>query len=158
MDFRGVIRLEIPVVGNGRVTIFGTTAGPRVKPPKNRCKMAEVFTKITYDTVPQALSYLIEKVEKLESLLETTTPTAPVEKQAVWMTMAEFREFHPEHPAPTTVYGWVRNGLIPHYKKGKKLFFKRSEIEAWLNDGRQKTDAEYEAEATDYINRRRTAK
>lgn len=120
--------------------------------------MADVFSKITYDTVPQALSYLIGKVEKLESLLETTTSTAPVEKQPVWMTMAEFRAFHPEHPAPTTVYGWVRNGLIPHYKKGKKLFFKRSEIEAWLNDGRQKTDSEYESEATDYINRRRTAR
>ncbi len=120
--------------------------------------MADVFKQITYDTVPQALSYLIGKVEKLESLLETTTPTSPVEKQPVWMTMAEFRAFHPEHPAPTTVYGWVRNGLIPHYKKGKKLFFKRSEIEAWLDDGRQKTDSELEAEATDYINRRRTAR
>lgn len=120
--------------------------------------MADVFSKITYDTVPQALSYLIGKVEKLESLLETATPTAPAEKQPVWMTMEEFRAFHPEHPAPTTVYGWVRNGLIPHYKKGKKLFFKRSEIEAWLDDGRQKTDSEYEAEATDYINRRRTAR
>ena len=113
---------------------------------------------ISFNDVPEVLAYLVEKVDRLESLLSTTTSAAPAEKQAAWMTMAEFREFHPEHPAPTTVYGWVRNGLIPHYKKGKKLFFKRSEIEAWLNDGRQKTDAEYEAEATDYINRRRTGK
>lgn len=137
---------------------FPLLAHPKVWPPKNRCTMADVFKQITYDTVPQALSYLIGKVEKLESLLETSAPTSPVEKQPVWMTMAEFRAFHPEHPAPTTVYGWVRNGLIPHYKKGKKLFFKRSEIEAWLDDGRQKTDSELEAEATDYINRRRTAR
>ncbi len=120
--------------------------------------MADVFSKITYDTVPQALSYLIEKVDRLETLLETTTSAPAADNTPAWMTMAEFRQFHPEHPAPTTVYGWVRNGLIPHYKKGKKLFFKRSEIEAWLNDGRQKTDSEYEAEATDYINRRRTAR
>ncbi len=122
--------------------------------------MAERFNvnELSFNDMPAALAYLVDKIDRLETLLESTASTAPVEKQPVWMTMAEFRAFHPEHPAPTTVYGWVRNGLIPHYKKGKKLFFKRSEIEAWLNDGRQKTDSEYEAEATDYINRRRTAR
>ena len=121
-------------------------------------QMANVFENLSYNEVPQALAYLIQKVERLENLLEHPASADKAEKPATWMTMKEFREFHPEHPAPTTVYGWVRNGLIPHYKKGKKLFFKRSEIEAWLNDGRQKTDAEYEAEAADYINRRRTSK
>lgn len=113
---------------------------------------------ISFNDMPAALAYLIDKVDRLETLLETNNPAVPAEKPAAWMTMAEFREFHPEHPAPTTVYGWVRNGLIPHYKKGKKLFFKRSEIEAWLDEGRQKTDAEYEAEAADYINSRRMSK
>ena len=34
----------------------------------------------------------------------------------------------PLHPAAPTIYGWVREGLIPLYKQGKGLFFKKSEI------------------------------
>ena len=111
-----------------------------------------------FDDLPDVVATLADEIKSLRHIIDERLSVPQEEKKITWMTMKEFREFHPEHPAPTTVYGWVRNGLIPHYKKGKKLFFKRSEIEAWLNDGRQKTDAEYEAEAADYINRRRTSK
>ena len=116
------------------------------------------MSEITFNDLPDVVSTLVDEIKSLRQMIDSRLSSTQPEQQTTWMTMAEFREFHPEHPAPTTVYGWVRNGLIPHYKKGKKLFFKRSEIEAWLNDGRQKTDAEYEAEATDYMNRRRTGK
>jgi hypothetical protein len=35
------------------------------------------------------------------------------------MDMKRLREFHPEHPARSTIYGWVRAGVIPYYKTGK---------------------------------------
>ena len=112
---------------------------------------------MTFNDVPQALSLLLEKVTRLESLLETKTQ-APKAKQDEMMDLKGLQDFHPEHRAAATIYKWVRIGQIPYYKTGKKLIFKRSEIEAWINDGRQMTDAEIEAEAIDYINRRRTGK
>ena len=36
------------------------------------------------------------------------------------------------HPAAPTIYSWVRENQIPCYKKGKGLFFKKSEIDKWM--------------------------
>ena len=74
------------------------------------------------------------------------------------MDVKELQKFLPDHPAAPTVYGWIRNGLIPYYKKGKKLSFKRSEIEEWMNSGRQQTEVEIAAAAEDYVNRKRLGK
>ena len=37
------------------------------------------------------------------------------------------------------IYGLISKRELPYYKKGKRVYFKRSEIEAWLEDGRQET-------------------
>lgn len=43
---------------------------------------------------------------------------------------------------------------IPHFKQGKKLYFKRSELDEWLTELKITTHAEIEKEATDYIIRK----
>lgn len=115
-------------------------------------------TNVSYDTLPQAVSYLIEKVERLESLLENQPEPAASDNPNQRMNLKELQAYLPDHPAAPTVYGWVRNNLIPFYKKGKKLSFKKSEIDAWLDAGRNKTDEEIAEEANEYINRRRIGK
>jgi len=113
---------------------------------------------LTFNDVPRVMAYLVEKIDRLETLLESTSP-APVKTDAQkWLDIKELKEYLPDHPAPTTVYGWVRNNLIPYYKKGKKLAFKKSEIDEWLNASRQMTDEEAEAAALDYVNQRRIGK
>ena len=108
--------------------------------------------------MPKALAYLVDKIDRLETLLEKQQQTPASEPISKWMDIKELQVFLPDHPATPTVYGWIRNGLIPYYKKGKKLSFKRSEIEDWMNSGRQATDAEVAAAAEDYINRKRLGK
>jgi hypothetical protein len=44
---------------------------------------------------------------------------------------------------------------IPHIKCGRKLYFKKSEIDLWLSKGRIKTMTEIEAEAKDYLSKKR---
>jgi excisionase family DNA binding protein len=39
----------------------------------------------------------------------------------------------------STIYGLTSKRKIPHYKPGKKLLFKRSEILAWIDKSRQAT-------------------
>ena len=38
-----------------------------------------------------------------------------------------------------TIYTLVRKGLLPAYKKGKKLYFYEDELLAWIENGRRQT-------------------
>ena len=40
--------------------------------------------------------------------------------------------------AKPTIYTLVRKGLLPAYKKGKKLYFYEDELLAWIENGRRK--------------------
>ena len=44
--------------------------------------------------------------------------------------------------AQQTVYGFTSKQQIPFIKKGKKLYFRKSELEKWLLDGNVKRDLE----------------
>jgi len=68
-----------------------------------------------------------------------------------WFNVEELRRYHPDKPTKQTVYGWVSAGTIPVHKNGKKLRFLKSEIDAWLKQGRKKTMAEIAAEADQYL-------
>jgi hypothetical protein len=44
---------------------------------------------------------------------------------------------------------------IPHYKSGKRLYFKKSEIDEWVFSNRIKTNDDIEKEAMEYIRKNR---
>ncbi|WP_066835534.1 helix-turn-helix domain-containing protein [Rufibacter ruber] len=46
----------------------------------------------------------------------------------------------------STLYSYTSGRLIPHYKRGKRLVFKQSDLEQWLTDSKKKTISEIEAE------------
>lgn len=46
--------------------------------------------------------------------------------------------------AQQTLYGFTSNRTIPFIKKGKKLYFRKSDLEQWLTDGRKATVKELE--------------
>lgn len=48
-----------------------------------------------------------------------------------------------------TVYSYTSQGLIPFYKRAKKIYFKQSELKEWLERGRYKTQDEINKEASD---------
>ncbi|MDJ1503527.1 helix-turn-helix domain-containing protein [Xanthocytophaga agilis] len=53
--------------------------------------------------------------------------------------------------AKSTVYNLVSEGRLPHMKRGKKLYFSRTELENWIADGKQKTLQELEAEVEQHL-------
>lgn len=57
-----------------------------------------------------------------------------------------------------TIYGLVHKMEIPNCKRGKRLYFKRTEIDDWIGQSRRKTVAEIEQEATNYLLRNRKRK
>jgi excisionase family DNA binding protein len=53
--------------------------------------------------------------------------------------------------AKTTIYGMTHRNTIPHYKSGKKLYFKKKDIDEWIFSNRIKTKDDIEKEAMEYI-------
>lgn len=59
---------------------------------------------------------------------------------------------------PSHMYKLTSLDIIPHYKpNGKMIFFRRSELEAWLLRNRNTTKEEMQDEATTYLSTRRRA-
>lgn len=53
--------------------------------------------------------------------------------------------------AKGTIYIKTMRGLIPHYKRDKRVFFERDEIEAWLLENKRITTAEAAQQADKYL-------
>jgi len=53
--------------------------------------------------------------------------------------------------AKPTLYTLTSKNLIPFIKKGKKLYFKRSDLIEWLNSGKRCTRQEIEAGASSHF-------
>lgn len=49
-----------------------------------------------------------------------------------------------------TLYEKTSRKLIPHFKKGNKLYFHLSELQEWINQGKVKTFEEIENEAVTF--------
>ncbi|MBL7892215.1 MAG: helix-turn-helix domain-containing protein [Bacteroidia bacterium] len=55
------------------------------------------------------------------------------------------------HLKITTLYEKTSEKTIPHFKKGNKLYFNRSELEAWIRQGKVKTAEQTQSEAITYL-------
>lgn len=54
----------------------------------------------------------------------------------------------------TTLYEKTSTKTIPHFKKGNKLYFRRQELEEWIQKGKVKTVDDVQAEAITYTTRK----
>jgi excisionase family DNA binding protein len=59
--------------------------------------------------------------------------------------------------AVNTLYDKTQAKAIPHYKMGKRLYFRPSELLAWLRKGRVMTQDEIEAKAVTHVLTRQTS-
>jgi excisionase family DNA binding protein len=109
----------------------------------------EEITLTTYSK--KELKDLIKECIK-EALFENKT-TQPIAFNDKPMSIKEVSEFL--NVSVQTIYGYTHSSLIPHFKKGKKLYFLRSELNDWIKEGRRKTYWEIEKEANDYIYRKK---
>lgn len=89
--------------------------------------------KITHDNLPEAI---IELHRKVDLLLSQSHVSNPVDEDKL-LTIEQLIAYLPEHPARQTIYGKVNNRSIPYEKHGSRLYFRKSEIDSWLSNGRQ---------------------
>lgn len=105
---------------------------------------------LTFEQLPTAVYLLTKEVQELKRLLQNNQ----IQEPDRWFDLEEACIYIPEKPSKLTVYSWVHTGLIPVHKRGKKLYFLKSEIDLWLKQGRRKTYAETAAEADSYVKRK----
>ncbi|MDD6209826.1 MAG: helix-turn-helix domain-containing protein [Bacteroidales bacterium] len=88
---------------------------------------------ITFDKLPQAVTYLTEQVEELKQLVSGLEPPKHEKHRLIGIDEA-CRIIQKAKP---TVYTLVRKGLLPSCKKGKKLYFYEDELLEWIENGRR---------------------
>lgn len=119
---------------------------------------------ITFENLPSAIGLLLAKVEGLERRLDATS--APPPQQPDYVTLKEARSILRDSVTVGTIYNWKSQGRISANKVGRKLLFKRADIEAMLHKGYQPTAeeqrtaiaAEANAILVDAVSRKKTMK
>jgi len=90
-------------------------------------------SKLTFEELPQAVGVLDNKIDILLELMKTTGYSS----RDKLMKITELSEYLPEKPAKPTIYGWTTHRQIPFEKHGKALYFRKSKIDEWLDNGRR---------------------
>ncbi|QDK81562.1 helix-turn-helix domain-containing protein [Spirosoma sp. KCTC 42546] len=107
-------------------------------------------TPITFDQLPTAVYELGRKVDDLTGLLKAMT-SQQIPSPDRWFAIEELSEYLPGRPAVTTLYGKVQRREIPFSRNGKRLVFRQSEIDAWLQKDRVKTATELDSLAEQHL-------
>jgi excisionase family DNA binding protein len=97
-----------------------------------------------------SLDELADKIaEKLTSSQQELNTYKEKQEAKEYLSIEEASEVI--HLAKPTIYGLTHRSAIPHLKKGRKLWFKRSELLSWLDSGRIQTKEEIEEEAIAHL-------
>ena len=89
---------------------------------------------ITFDKLPQAVGYLTEQVERIHKIVAALQPQTTTDKHRI-VEIDEACKI--TRKAKPTIYTLARKGLIPAYKRGKKLYFYEDELVQWIESSRK---------------------
>lgn len=110
--------------------------------------------------IPESIMLIVKKadLEAYSQLLlnvndSKRTSTA---SQNEIMTIDEVASFL--HLARQTIYGLTSRRAIPFYKKNKQRYFKRSELLAWIEEGKKKTQVDFDDELANYLDKKKGGK
>lgn len=108
---------------------------------------------LTFDQLPTAVAMLTQEVSELKQLLLNKSEQQPTEHPEQLLTVQEAAGFL--NLTVPTIYSKVSKGELPVMKRSKRLYFSRTELLEYLKEGRKKSNAEIEAEASQYLNKKK---
>ncbi|QQL49883.1 helix-turn-helix domain-containing protein [Mucilaginibacter ginkgonis] len=99
---------------------------------------------LTFDQLPQAVGELLEKVSKIEDILNQDHAENKEPEGLFSITQAaKFLNL-----SISTIYGKVCRREIPVSKQGKRLYFNKTELLEWVKSGRKRTLVELATSTT----------
>lgn len=94
------------------------------------------------DQIPE-LARLIVKHLPIHSILANSNDES-IDSQRQIMSVDDLREFLPNRPSRSAIYGLTHRKKIPFHKPtGRHIYFLRSEIEEWVKQKHSRVPAEY---------------
>ena len=108
---------------------------------------------LSFDQLPEAVQKLSAKMDNVLTLLEERPPqpdqSAPQDEILTTKQAAEFL-----HITVQTLYSYVSQKKVASCKRGKHLYFVKSDLIDFVKAGRQKTVSEIETEADNNLIKR----
>ncbi len=101
-------------------------------------------SKVSFDSLPDLVSSLINEIDSLKTIVKEALGMKSAEPDNRLVGIDEACEIL--RRKKSTVYHMVREGKLPHYKVGKMLEFRPSELIAW-----QEQHASESTKSTDEI-------
>jgi excisionase family DNA binding protein len=106
---------------------------------------------LTLENLPKAVANLTETVSEIKRmLLEKSNEQPEADHLLTIQQAAELITL-----SVPTIYGLVHKATIPVMKRGKRLYFSKQELIAWVKAGRKKTLSEISAESHTYLRKKK---
>lgn len=103
---------------------------------------------LTLEQLPKAVTYLSQQLNEIKALLQSQA-IEPRKDSDETLTIKEASVL--VKLSVPTIYGLVSESKIPVSKRGKRLYFSKQELIAWIREGRKKTVSEVIAEADEFL-------
>ena len=92
------------------------------------------FKEFIKGTIQEALSE--QAISSIQKKTFQSHEYLPIEDATVYLNLPK-----------NTLYGYCHNNVIPFYKRGKRSYFLKSDLDNWLASGRKKSAKEIETDA-----------
>ncbi|GLB49841.1 DNA-binding protein [Neptunitalea sp. Y10] len=110
---------------------------------------------LSFDQLPKAVTMLTKEVSELKSLLLAKKAQTEPKQTETWFDLNDLVKYDPEKRTKPTWYSKISRNEVPYYKRGKKVYFLKSEIDEWLKTGKRKTNTEIEQEAQEFLSNKK---
>jgi excisionase family DNA binding protein len=92
---------------------------------------------------------ILERLDRIEKAIENFIANGPLASANDPMDIKALSAYI--KTSPSAIYKFTSEGSIPHYKNGKRLYFKKEEINDWIFTTKRSSTYEIEKEANEYI-------
>ena len=104
---------------------------------------------ITYDNLPEAVKHLLHEVADIKNYLLNQAATPAETKQLApdgdFLTVSDVSQML--KISKGAVYNMTSTRQIPFFKKGRRVYFDKKEIDEWIRQDRRKTIKQLQVEA-----------
>lgn len=106
------------------------------------------MNKLSFDRLPEAVHQLQSKLDNIERLLEERSSNSKADKDRL-LSVEEAAQFL--QLSVSTIYQKTSKGELPYMKRSKRLYFSKSDLIAYLKEGKQATEKELREEANSIL-------
>lgn len=100
-----------------------------------------------FEIILEKLKSIENAIEKLNTVSNTDDDFMNIEQVASFIGLSK-----------ATIYGLTHERSIPHFKTGKRLYFKKSDIVNWITSTKIRTKQELNERADNYLSKNRLFK